>query len=196
MSSIGPSIVIFGSSNPNPVSPFYYDLAEKVVSKIIAKGFGIITGGGPGLMERANKTAQKLKAKSCGLCINLKSSELPNPYLDRSYAFNFRYFFVRKVMFVRYAQAFVVFPGGYGTLDELFEALNLVQTDKIRPFPIYLVGTEYWKGLLDWLKQVVMEQHKNITPAHLDLIRLCDDPDTIANDIETYYRSSNCLDNI
>jgi uncharacterized protein (TIGR00730 family) len=196
MTSMGPSVVVFGSSNPKPVSPHYYDLAEKVIAKIVKKGFGIITGGGPGLMERANKKAYEMKANSCGLCINLKTNEHPNPYLDREHTFNFRYFFVRKVMFVRYARAFVVFPGGYGTLDELFEALNLVQTEKIQPFPIYLVGKEYWKGLIEWLKTTVMEKHKNITPAHFKIFHLSDDPDEIADGIAKFCKNLGCMDNL
>lgn len=195
MTSLGPSVVVFGSSNSRPVSNQYANLAEQTVKKIVQKGFGIITGGGLGIMENANKAAQEAKGKSCGLCINLKSHEMPNRYIDREYLLNFRYFFVRKVMFVRYAKAFVFFPGGYGTLDELFEALTLVQTEKIKPFPIYLVGTEYWKGLIDWLKHTVLQTNKNIEQKHLDLIRLCDDPDHIAKEIEEFCREERCLEN-
>src|SRR5271156_343446 len=144
MASLGPAVAIFGSTNPNPNDLKYYRLAEEIAKKITAKGFGIITGGGPGIMECANKGAQDGGGKSCGLCINLPLQK-PNPHIDARYEINFRYFFVRKVMFVRYAKAFVILPGGYGTLDEFFEALTLIQTQKIKPFPIYLVGKDYYK---------------------------------------------------
>lgn len=194
MTSLGPSVAIFGSKNDSPKEPKYYDLAEEIAKKIVEKGFGIITGGGPGIMERANKAAQKANGKSCGVCIKLPSEPLPNLYIDPKYELNFRYFFIRKVMFVRYAQAFVVMPGGYGTMDELFEALTLIQTQKIKYFPIYLVGKDYWKGLLDWIKNTVMA-HGNIKPTDFDLIRLSDDPDEIAEGIEKNYRQQKSLEN-
>lgn len=194
MTSLGPSVAIFGSTNQNPLDSKYYDLAEKVAKEISERGFGIITGGGPGIMERANKGAQKAKGRSCGLCIKLPSEPKPNTYLDPRYELNFRYFFVRKVMFVRYAQAFVVFPGGFGTLDELFEALTLIQTQKIKYFPVYLVGIDYWKGFIDWLKNTVMH-NGNIKPADFDLIHLTDDPDEIADGIEKHYRKTKSLEN-
>lgn len=194
MTFLGPSVAIFGSTNQNPKEPKYYELAEKIAEKIVAKGFGIITGGGPGIMEMANKGAQKAKGRSCGLCIKLPSEPRPNPYIDPKYELNFRYFFVRKVMFVRYAQAFVVLPGGYGTLDELFEALTLIQTGKIKYFPVYLVGKDYWKGMIDWIKNTVLA-NGNIKPADFDLIRLTDDPDEIADGIEKHYRKTKSLEN-
>ena len=194
MTFLGPSVAIFGSSNQTPKDTKYYDLAEKIAEKISKRDFGIITGGGPGIMERANKDAQNVKGRSCGLSIKLPAEPRPNPYIDPKYDLSFRYFFVRKVMFVRYAQAFVVLPGGYGTLDELFEALTLVQTGKIKFFPVYLVGKDYWKGMLDWLKNTVLAQG-NIKPADLDLIRLSDDPDEIADEIEKHYRTSKSLEN-
>lgn len=194
MTFLGPSVAIFGSTNPKPISPKYYLLAEQIAQKIVKRGFGIITGGGPGIMECANKGAQKEKGKSCGLCINLPAEDKPNPYIDSQYELNFRYFFVRKVMFVRYAQAFVVLPGGFGTLDEMFEALTLIQTGKIKYFPIYLVGKDYWKGLLDWMKNTVLA-NGNIKQEHLDLIRLSDDPDEIADGIEKHYRKTKSLEN-
>lgn len=194
MYSLGPSVAIFGSTNPKPISSKYYLLAEKIAEKIVQKGFGIITGGGPGIMEHANKGAQQAGGKSCGLCIHLPHEENPNAYIDSRFELNFRYFFVRKVMFVRYAQAFVVLPGGYGTLDELFEALTLIQTGKIKYFPVYLVGKEYWQGMLDWLKNTVLA-NGNIKPEHLDLIRLSDDPDEIADGIEKQYRLAKSLEN-
>ena len=194
MTTLGPSVAVFGSTNQTPIHPKYYDLAEKIAEKIVLKGFGIITGGGPGIMERANEGAQKAKGRSCGLCINLPNEARPNPYIDRKYELNFRYFFVRKVMFVRYAQAFVVLPGGFGTLDEFFEALTLIQTGKIKPFPVYLVGKDYWKGLIDWLKNTALAQG-NIKPQDMDLIRLSDDPDEIASGIEKHYRETQSLEN-
>lgn len=194
MTSLGPSVAIFGSTNSKPKSPKYYDLTERIVEKIVKKGFGIITGGGPGIMEKANLAAQNAKGRSCGLCIKLPAEPRPNPYIDPKYELNYRYFFVRKVMFVRYAQAFVVLPGGFGTLDELFEALTLVQTGKIKAFPVYLAGKDYWKGMLDWIKNTVLEQG-NIKPQDFDLIRLSDDPDEIADGIEKHYRTTKSFEN-
>jgi uncharacterized protein (TIGR00730 family) len=194
MTHLGPSVAIFGSTNSQPREPRYYLLAEEIAAKIVAKKFGVITGGGPGIMEAANRGAQKAHGKSCGLCINLPNESKPNPYIDEKYELNFRYFFVRKVMFVRYAQAFVVLPGGFGTMDELFEALTLVQTKKIKPFPVYLVGKEYWKGMLDWLRNTVLA-HGNIKPEDWDLIRLSDDADEIADGIERHYRQTKSLEN-
>lgn len=194
MTFLGPSVAIFGSTNQNPKEPKYYDLTERIAEKIVSKGFGIITGGGPGIMERANKGAQNAKGRSCGVCIKLPSEPRPNAYIDPRYELNFRYFFVRKVMFVRYAQAFVVLPGGFGTLDELFEALTLIQTGKIKYFPVYLVGKAYWQGLIDWIKNTVM-QHGNIKPSDFDLIHITDDPDEIADGIEKHYRKTKSLEN-
>ena len=194
MTSLGPSVAIFGSTNATPKNPHYYELATLIAKKISEKGFGIITGGGPGIMECANKGAQEANGRSCGLCINLPSEEKPNPYVDAKYELSFRYFFVRKVMFVRYAQAFVVLPGGFGTLDELFESLTLIQTRKIKYFPVYLVGKDYWKGLLDWLRHTVLENN-NIKKEDFDLIRLSDDPDEIAEGIEKHFNQTKSLEN-
>ncbi len=194
MTFLGPSVAIFGSTNSRPKDPKYYEMTEKISEKIVKKGFAVITGGGPGIMERANKGAQAAGGKSCGLCINLPMEEKPNPFIDPKYELSFRYFFVRKVMFVRYAQAFVVLPGGFGTLDELFEALTLIQTEKIKSFPIYMVGKEYWKGLIDWMKNTVLA-NGNIKPQHLDLMRFSDDPDEIAEGIEKHYRQTLSLEN-
>ena len=193
MISLGPSVAIFGGSQTRGDDP-YYNQAAVLAAKISKAGFGIITGGGPGIMESANKGAQRASGKSCGLCINLPSESKPNPYIDEKYALNFRYFFVRKVMFVRYAQAFVVLPGGFGTMDELFEALTLIQTGKIKYFPVYLVGKDYWKGLIDWIKNTVLA-HDNIKQKDFDLIHLTDDPDEIADGIEKFYRQSKSLEN-
>ncbi len=194
MSFLGPSVAIFGSTNAKPIDTKYYQLAEEIAEKIVKKGFGIITGGGPGIMEHANKGAQAAGGKSCGLCIDLPLEEKPNRYLDPKYQLSFRYFFVRKVMFVRYAQAFVVLPGGFGTLDEFFEAITLIQTEKIKYFPVYLVGKEYWKGLIDWLRNTVLA-NGNIREEQLNLIRLSDDPDEIAEGITAHYRENKTLEN-
>lgn len=194
MASLGPAVAIFGSTNPNPKDLKYYRLAEEIAKKIAAKGLGIITGGGPGIMACANKGAQESGGKSCGLCISLPIAEKANAYIDTRYEINFRYFFVRKVMFVRYAKALVILPGGYGTLDEFLEALTLIQTQKIKPFPIYLVGKDYYKGLLDWLRSTVLAQG-NIAKGDFDLIRLTDDPDEIANGIEEHLRHVRHLEN-
>ena len=145
-------------------------------------------------MECANKGAKETGGKSCGLCINLPQESKPNPHIDTRYELTFRYFFVRKMLFVRYARAFVIFPGGFGTLDELFEALTLIQTGRSRKFPIYLVGKEYWKGLLDWLKETVLDAD-NIKPEDLELICLSDDPDEIADGIDAHHRTIAALEN-
>lgn len=184
MTDIGPSVSIFGSSQTKPGHP-YYELATKVAEKIAEKGFAILTGGGPGIMEAANIGAQRAKGKSCGLVINLPS-EVENQHIDPAYRLFFNYFFVRKVMFVRYAVAFIVLPGGYGTLDELFEAVTLIQTQKIRPFPIFLMGKEYWKGLVDWLRDVVVEKEKNLSAEHFAYITVTDDLDEVVNTIEKF----------
>ncbi len=194
MTSLGPSVAIFGSTNEHPKDTKYYDFAEMIAKKFVQKGFAIMTGGGTGIMERANKGAQESGGKSCGLCINLSQKDQPNPYIDRECSLNFHYFFIRKVMFVRYAQGFVVLPGGFGTLDELFEALTLIQTHKSHHFPIYLVGSEYWKGLLDWLKNTVLAR-KNIKEADFALIRVSDDPDEIVEGIVRHYAQIKPLEN-
>ncbi|NGX60966.1 MAG: Cytokinin riboside 5'-monophosphate phosphoribohydrolase [Chlamydiae bacterium] len=186
MTDIGPSVSIFGSARTDPSRP-YYKLGTEVAEKIAKKGIGIITGGGGGIMEAANKGAQNVKGRSCGMSINLPFEETSNPYLDRKYDLRFRYFFVRKVMFVRYAQAFVVLPGGVGTLDELFEAMTLIQTKKIKPFPIFLMGKSYWEGLIEWLKAVPL-QEKYISQTDFDLFTLTDDPQEVADAIERHYQ--------
>ncbi len=191
--SLGPSISIFGSSQTKQDDPFY-TLATSLADKIVKKGFAVITGGGPGIMEAANKGASSVKEKSCGVCIDLPTEEEPNNFIDRKYLLSFRYFFVRKVMFVRYAQAFVVFPGGFGTLDELFEALTLVQTKKIQPFPIYLIGTEYWKGLVEWLREAALK-HGYLQEKDLKSMIITDDLDQVISGIEEHYRQTKSLKN-
>ncbi|MEZ5314729.1 MAG: TIGR00730 family Rossman fold protein [Chlamydiales bacterium] len=185
MTDLGPSVSIFGSARIQPDSP-YYQLTSVIAEKIANKGFGVITGGGPGIMEAANKGAQKGKGASCGISINLPYEEANNKYIDPKYHLSYRYFFVRKLMFIRYAQAFVFLPGGYGTLDELFEALTLIQTKKIRKFPIFLVGEDYWKGVVDWLKSIPLKS-EYLNQRDFELFTLTDDPDFIANAIEKHY---------
>ncbi len=186
MTDIGPSVSIFGSARTPPESPAY-KLAMVMANKIASRGFGIITGGGPGIMEAANKGAQQAKGASCGISINLPYEEECNPYIDPKFRLAFRYFFVRKVMFIRYAQAFLFLPGGYGTLDELFEALTLIQTKKIRQFPIFLIGTEYWKGMIEWLKAFPLKE-KCLDESDFDLLTITDDPDFVAEEIEKHYQ--------
>jgi len=186
MTNIGPSVSIFGSARLKPES-LYYNMAIEVSKAIVRKGFAVITGGGPGIMEAANKGAQAAGGASCGLAISLPTEDGANIYIDRKYLLTFRYFFVRKVMFIRYAQGFVFLPGGVGTLDELFEALTLIQTQKIRKFPIYLLGTDYWPGLIDWLATTV-QGHGCISPEDLKLIQITDDPEEVANGIERHFQ--------
>jgi uncharacterized protein (TIGR00730 family) len=172
MAEIYPAVSIFGSSRVGPDDPLYED--ARTVARLFAEdGFHVITGGGPGLMEAANRGAAEGGAKSVGLNIQLPMEQEANPHAN--VVVDFRYFFVRKVMFVKYAQAYVVFPGGFGTLDELFEALTLIQTDRIKPFPVILVGNDFWTGLVDWLRDRLLDTGK-ISPEDLELIQLVDDP--------------------
>jgi len=186
MTSIGPSVSIFGSAKLTEQSP-YYALAVETAKIISEKNFAIITGGGPGMMEAANKGAQMARGKSCGLGIDLPFEAALNNYIDLDYRLQFRYFFIRKVMFIRYAQGYVFLPGGYGTLDELFEALTLIQTKKIKAFPIYLLGSDYWNGLMGWLLDTVLTKNA-ISAEDLKLIQITDDPLEIANGIERHYQ--------
>jgi uncharacterized protein (TIGR00730 family) len=186
MTSLGPSVSIFGSARIKPGSPDY-NLGIEVAREISKKGFAIITGGGPGIMEAANKGAQLANGASCGLSIDLPFESESNMFIDPKYNLRFRYFFIRKVMFIRYAQGYVFLPGGFGTLDELFEALTLIQTKKIHPFPIFLMGKNYWEGLIQWIKETMMGS-ECISPGDLDLIHLVDDPVEVANAIERHYQ--------
>lgn len=186
MVSLGPSVSIFGSARLPPTSP-YYLLAVDVARHISQKGFAIITGGAGGIMEAANKGAQQGGGHSCGLGIDLPLEAGCNSYIDPKYLLKFRYFFVRKVMFIRYAQGYVFLPGGYGTLDEMFEALTLIQTAKIHPFPIYLMGKAYWKGMMNWLYDTLLT-HECISADDLSQILLTDDPEEVANGIERHYQ--------
>jgi hypothetical protein len=187
LSKVGPCVTIFGSARTKPDSK-YYQLAEEIAYNITQKGFGIITGGGPGIMEAANKGAKRGGGKSVGANIVLEFEQHPNPYIDNDKIINFDYFFVRKVMFMKYAQGFVVLPGGFGTFDELFEALTLIQTHKIARFPIVLAGKEYWSGLLTWIKEVVMKEQNNIAEKDMDLIYIAENAEDAANHIHDFYQ--------
>lgn len=186
MTDLGPSVSIFGSARLPPASP-YYNMAVDVAQHVSKKGFAIITGGGPGIMEAANKGAQSVNGHSCGLSVDLPWELEPNGFIDPKYRLKFRYFFIRKVMFIRYAQGYVFLPGGYGTLDELFEALTLIQTKKIHYFPIYLMGKEYWEGLMEWIHKSLIA-YGCLSKEDLKLIQLTDDPEEVANGIERHYQ--------
>lgn len=185
LSRIGPCVSIFGSARSKP-GDRYYELGVEVATALAKAGFGIITGGGPGAMEAGNKGAQAANGNSVGLNIELPFEQYMNPHVDPQHMLNFEYFFVRKVMFMKYAQGFVVLPGGLGTLDELFEALTLIQTLKIDRFPIVLVGTEFWGGLLDWLRNTVLAEGY-ISPEDPDLFVLVDDPAEVVRHITNFY---------
>jgi uncharacterized protein (TIGR00730 family) len=169
LAKIGPCVSIFGSARTKANNQ-YYLLAEEVAFKLTQLGYGIITGGGPGIMEAGNKGAKRGGGKSVGLNIELPFEQSSNDYIDSDKLINFDYFFVRKVMFMKYAQGFIVLPGGFGTLDELFEAITLIQTKKIARFPIILVGKEYWSGLWSWIKTQLLEGEQNINLEDLDLV--------------------------
>ena len=186
LAKIGPCVSIFGSARTQPDNK-YYLMAEEIAEKLVQNGYGVITGGGPGIMEAGNKGARKAGGKSVGLNIHLPFEQYDNKYIDSDKLINFDYFFVRKVMFVRYSQGFIGMPGGMGTLDEIFEAITLIQTEKIGRFPIVLVGREYWGGLIDWLKAVVCQQFKNVSEEDFDLITLVDTTDEAVDAINDFY---------
>lgn len=186
MSQIGPCVSIFGSARTKPGAE-YYELAVDVADKLASSGYGVITGGGPGIMEAGNRGANQAGGTSVGLNIDLPFEQHDNPYIDSDKSLDFDYFFVRKVMFVKYSQGFVVMPGGFGTLDELFEAITLIQTKKIGTFPIVLVGTSFWSGLLDWIKNTMLTE-KTISPGDLDLIQLVDTPEEVVSIIDSFYK--------
>lgn len=185
MAKIGPCVSVFGSARTQPDSE-YYKLAEEISYGLTQIGFGVITGGGPGIMEAANKGAKRGNGKSVGIGIKLPFEDQLNQYVDHDYSINFDYFFARKVMFVKYAQGFIVLPGGLGTLDELFEALTLIQTNKIGRFPIVLVGTKYWSGLIDWMKQTLIPAG-NISEKNFELYRLVDTAEEAVGHIKAFY---------
>ncbi len=186
LSKIGPCVSIFGSARTKPGEK-YYELAENIAFELTQKGYGVVTGGGPGIMEAGNKGANRGKGISVGLNIDLPFEQHDNPYIDSDKSLDFDYFFVRKVMFMKYSQGFVVMPGGFGTMDELFEAITLIQTKKIGKFPIVLVGREFWTGLLSWIKNTLLEEG-NISPKDLDLISIVDTEGEVLEVIDTFYK--------
>ena len=186
LNQLGPCVSIFGSARTHPDNP-NYKLAVDIARLLTEEGYGVITGGGPGIMEAGNKGARLYGGKSVGLNINLPFEQGHNEYIDPDKNLDFRYFFIRKVMFVKYAQAFVALPGGFGTMDELFEVMTLVQTGKISKVPIILVGSEYWGGLKDWIKNTMLGQENNINPIDLDLMPITDDPIEVVKIIRDFY---------
>lgn len=186
MASIGPCVSIFGSARTE-LGNKYYKLAEDIAYKLTQSGYGVITGGGPGIMEAANKGAMKGQGISAGLNIQLPFEQSSNPYIDHDKLITFKHFFVRKVMFQKYAQGFIVLPGGFGTFDEFFESATLIQTGKIGRFPIVLVGTDYWKGLVEWIEEVVQMEQKNISPEDMDLFTLVDTAEQAVDVINKFY---------
>lgn len=186
LAKIGPCVSIFGSARTEEDNEFY-KIAEEIAAKLVRHGYGVITGGGPGIMEAGNKGARSEHGKSVGLNIRLPFEQFNNIFVDTDKLINFDYFFVRKVMFVKYAQGFIVMPCGLGTLDELFEAMTLIQTNKIGRFPIVLVGKKYWAGLMDWITQTVLEEHRNINPEDLHLFALVDDAGEAVEVIDNFY---------
>jgi uncharacterized protein (TIGR00730 family) len=186
MAKIGPCVSIFGSARTKSDNK-YFKMGEGIAAGLAKKGYGVITGGGPGIMEAANKGAFETGGRSAGLNIELPFEQFNNKYIDSDKLINFDYFFVRKVMFMKYSQGFVVLPGGFGTFDELFEAITLIQTGKIAKFPIVLVGISYWEGLIDWIKKTVLETENNISIEDLDLFKLVDTVDDAVSCIDDFY---------
>ena len=187
LSQIGPCVSVFGSARTKPGHK-YYELTEEIAKKIVEAGYGVITGGGPGIMEAGNKGAHLGGGTSVGLNIDLPFEQHDNPYIDSDKSLDFDYFFVRKVMFVKYSQGFVVMPGGFGTLEELFEAITLIQTKKIELFPIILVGKDFWGGLFEWIKKTLLEENGNISPKDLDLIHIVDTSDEVIYILDSFYK--------
>ncbi len=177
---IGPAVSIFGSARTTPDST-HYKKAEDIAKLMVEHGYGVITGGGGGIMEAANKGATEAGGTSVGLSITLPFEKKPNPYVDINVQFN--YFFIRKVMFVKYAMAYIIMPGGFGTLDELFESITLIQTQRIKPLPVILVGSDYWAGLVDWIKSTMLKE-RNISSEDLDIIQVIDDPELILQAVQ------------
>ena len=186
MSRIGPCVSIFGSARTSPESPFF-KLAEDIAFQLTKKGFGIITGGGPGIMEAGNIGAKRGKGRSVGINISLPFEQEANFFIDPDKLVTFDHFFVRKVMFMKYAQGFVVLPGGFGTFDELFEAMTLIQTRKIGRFPIVLVGHKFWDGLVDWINTFMLESEHNISKEDMDLFSVVDTAEEAVEIIDTFY---------
>ena len=185
LAKIGPCVTIFGSARVKPNNP-YYKIAEDIAEQLVQQGYGVITGGGPGIMEAGNKGAHKAGGKSVGLNIYLPHEQKGNIYIDPDKLITFDYFFVRKVMFVKYSQGFIVMPGGFGTMDELSEALTLIQTKKIGRFPIVMVGKKFWAGMMEWIKTTLVEE-KMISEEDLDLINIVDTPEEAVAVIDEFY---------
>jgi uncharacterized protein (TIGR00730 family) len=194
MGRIGPCVSIFGSARTKPDHE-YYLLAEEIAYKISKAGYGVITGGGPGIMEAGNKGAHRGGGTSVGLNIELPFEQHFNPYIDNDKNLQFDYFFVRKVMFVKYSQGFVVMPGGFGTLDELFEAITLIQTKKIGRFPIILVGSGFWGGLMEWIENVLLEKYQKISPGDMNLFKIVDTADEVVEHLNSFYKKYNLSPN-
>jgi len=186
LSQLGPCVSIFGSARTKPDNKFYKETVE-ISESIVKLGLGVITGGGPGIMEAANKGAQKAGGVSVGLNIDLPHEQMPNPFIDSDKVIDFDYFFVRKVMFVRYAQAFVVMPGGFGTLDEFFEAITLIQTYKIERFPVILYGSEFWSGCVEWIKNIVCKKFNNVSEDEMFLFEVVDSKNEIIEILKKFY---------
>ena len=189
---IGPCISIFGSARTKPDQEFY-KMAVKTAELLVDKGYGVITGGGPGIMEAGNKGAKNAGGPSVGLNIELPFEQNGNPYIDQDKLISFDYFFVRKVMFVKYSQGFIGMPGGFGTLDELFEVVTLIQTKKIKKVPVILVGSEYWKGIRDWIEETMLRSYANISMGDEKLMQVVDTPEEAVDIIEEYYENSAVL---
>ncbi|MCF8415041.1 MAG: TIGR00730 family Rossman fold protein [Crocinitomicaceae bacterium] len=188
MAKIGPCISVFGSARTKPDNK-YYQMGVEISEMLSRAGYGVITGGGPGIMEAGNKGAQQGGGKSVGLNIDLPFEQNHNPYIDPEHNLEFDYFFVRKVIFVKYAQGFVVLPGGFGTMDELFEALTLIQTKKINERPVVLIGKQYWQGLFDWIKESMLNMEQTISSKDLSMFSIVDTPEEAFKCIEDFYKS-------
>ena len=186
LAKIGPCVCIFGYARTKPGNK-YYELAVEIAKQMAEAGFGIITGGGPGIMEAGNKGASLANGRSVGLNIELPFEQTSNPYIDRNTSMHFDYFFVRKVMFTKYSQGFIMMPGGWGTMDEFFEVATLIQTRKLTQTPMICVGTAYWSGLFSWMKEVMQETESNISPGDLDMIRIFDTPEEVVTYITEFY---------
>jgi uncharacterized protein (TIGR00730 family) len=186
MATIGPCVSVFGSARTEPGSK-YYELAREIAFSLTQSGYGVISGGGPGIMEAANKGAKEGNGVSVGLNIHLPFEQSSNPYIDHDKLITFKHFFVRKVMFQKYAQGFIVLPGGFGTFDEFFESATLIQTGKIGKFPIVLVGSDFWDGLVTWIENVVQTEEKNISPEDMDLFQVVDTADEAVDVINKFY---------
>ncbi len=186
MAKVGPCVCVFGSARTKPGNK-YYELAAEVARRLAEEGFGIISGGGPGIMEAANKGAREAGGKSVGLNIELPFEQTSNAYIDSSHNVNFDYFFVRKVMFTKYSQAFIMMPGGWGTMDEFFEVATLIQTRKFTQTPMICMGSAYWKGLFAWMREVMQEEEHNISPGDLDMIKIFDTADEVVDYISHFY---------